>query len=1008
MAGKINVPVAVAIQGLAKTRSQLGQLGKGLGAVGKSAGLAAIGFGAFVAGVKGSDFAVRAIAGARDLERNMAGLKTVFEETTPQMEAFSKKAVNLGLSLNEASKSSTFIGSVLKQSGFDIQQTADLTENLVGLATDLSITYGYDVQEALLGMTALFRGEYDPIEKFGVAMKQSEINAELAARGMGKLEGAQRRFAEQQIRVELLFQRSSDAVGALERQTGTLAVEQLRLQASFANVKDTVATSLLPVITAMVMQLQDVMTVIGPELRQTFEQLAPVLADASQVLIPALVDGFLFFMDIITELIDLAGDMFDPFTAVGESIAALGIQIGSLFETITGNQLTVTAVFDIITEAIRFVADAVHDVIYIVENAVIIFRILAEAATLLFTGDWNKLAETDWRGQINAQIELKDGINATKLEMVKLYEAARASQRALGDQTEIWDIKPKVQEPEIVTASGAETTKGAGGSAKNYVKDFFNGLQEEIAKQSARMKLERLGASEGLIGDILGTQGWQTVYNNVIKDGKKGIKDLQNQFAKTASGIEELAKARQAASEAAQKAAEAAQEELDKLQESYQDVLAVIEDIKASLLEVSTIEILPTIEKEIGAFENSIISSFDRIRSDLESGFIDGALLQEDFNAITAWASAEGAALQAIAKNRDDLANRYSLSESLIAEYRSALTSALNLSSLLGDIKDKTTDIMTSKVTSGTTSIGNSLKDLKFTLTTSYTETITEVVNKTEDLVNNFKSVAEKARTFAQNLRALKQLGLDPQLFNQLVQAGVEAGGETAQALIDGGSTTVNEINSIFKEIDAIGAELGEEVATTLYGSGIDLMDGLLAGIRSKQGEMESLAQELADAFKKTFDGAVGTATGKAAATAQLPLLNTNLESAQANVDRINGRILEQVAILTGGTAGPGSRAAAQKKLDSYTEQIVTASEALTNAASAIANANSAIGLAVDLPSSTSATFATQSAGVVNNNYNVTVTADSRLSGSKAGEAIVQTLKTYQTANGPISTVLTV
>jgi hypothetical protein len=41
---------------------------------------------------------------------------------------------------------------------------------------DLAATYGYDVQEALLGMTALFRGEYDPIEKFGVAMKQNEIN----------------------------------------------------------------------------------------------------------------------------------------------------------------------------------------------------------------------------------------------------------------------------------------------------------------------------------------------------------------------------------------------------------------------------------------------------------------------------------------------------------------------------------------------------------------------------------------------------------------------------------------------------------------------------------------------------------------------------------------------------------------------------------------------------------------------------------------------------------------
>jgi hypothetical protein len=67
-----------------------------------------------------------------------------------------------------------------------------------------------------------------------------------------------------------------------------------------------------------------------------------------------------------------------------------------------------------------------------------------------------------------------------------------------------------------------------------------------------------------------------------------------------------------------------------------------------------------------------------------------------------------------------------------------------------------------------------------------------------------------------------------------LYSAGVEAGGETAQALVDGGQETVSEISSIFAEVNALGATLGEEVATTLYGTGIDLADGLIEGILVK------------------------------------------------------------------------------------------------------------------------------------------------------------------------------
>jgi hypothetical protein len=115
-------------------------------------------------------------------------------------------------------------------------------------------------------MTDLFRGDYDPIEKFGVAMKQSEINAELVARKLDHLTGAERRNAEQTIRLELLYQRAADATGAFGAQSGNLYVEQKKLQAQFENIQAQLGTDLLPVFGQLVQALVPLVDDLTPRL----------------------------------------------------------------------------------------------------------------------------------------------------------------------------------------------------------------------------------------------------------------------------------------------------------------------------------------------------------------------------------------------------------------------------------------------------------------------------------------------------------------------------------------------------------------------------------------------------------------------------------------------------------------------------------------------------------------------------------------------------------------------
>ena len=119
------------------------------------------------------------------------------------------------------------------------------------------------------------------------------------------------------------------------------------------------------------------------------------------------------------------------------------------------------------------------------------------------------------------------------------------------------------------------------------------------------------------------------------------------------------------------------------------------------------------------------------------------------------------------------------------------------------------------------------------------------------------------------------------------VEAGVEAGGETAQALVDGGDETILEINSLFAEINRLGADLGMDVGQTMYEAGQDLTFGLLEGIQSEQealyDEMVALAKGLSETFRNNLDIAVEVPV--AAAQAALDTATEAVEQAkQVNV----------------------------------------------------------------------------------------------------------------------------
>ena len=317
MAGSIFIPLVSVFdaKGIREAKTGMAALA---GTVKNLKGAAVAAAASFAAvGITG--FVKESVTEARNLERNLVGLGNVFESATPGMQQFAKDATAIGLSQVEASRASTFLGSVLKQSGFEMGTVSKETKNLVGLASDLAATYGYDVSEALTGMTALFRGEYDPIEKFGVAMKQSEVNAVLAARGQNKLTGAALRNATAQARLDMLYERSRDAQGAYAEQSGSLFVAQTQLAASFDNLKASLGESLTGPLATLLSSIVPIVDIMGKVLAPIFETLGKYIAHLAPV-IATLAEVFLIVFEAISPLIDvlfeLIGPLLNPLAAI--------------------------------------------------------------------------------------------------------------------------------------------------------------------------------------------------------------------------------------------------------------------------------------------------------------------------------------------------------------------------------------------------------------------------------------------------------------------------------------------------------------------------------------------------------------------------------------------------------------------------------------------------------------------------------------------------------------------
>jgi len=564
MAGSIFIPLISVFDGKGVSQAKTG-LASIAGAV-KGLKGAAVAAAASMATVGALGFIKDSVASARDLERNMVGLNGVFGNLTPTMTKFSKDAQEIGLSQIEASRASTFLGSVLKQSGFTMDDTAEQTKNLVGLASDLAATYGYDVSEALTGMTALFRGEYDPIEKFGVAMKQAEVNALLAARGQKGLTGEALRNAQAQARLDLLYSRSQDAQGSYAAQSDSLFVAQKNLAASFENLKASLGASLTGPLASLLSAIQPLIEQMGNYLAPVFERLAKIVQMLTPLIIPlvemlfVLFDAFQPVLDVLLELIrpllvplisivKLLTTVFKPLVPiiqiVAETIGVILIPIMQAISFVINSVIAgVIALFDALAsipglgDAFKAVADTFHSTY---ESVTGLTDKLEETT----------LAKTKLDNNLSKKLPIPD-INGTNTALEKVVQKSKTAADKINKYlTDALNIQKGILEvanlatlfqdtsnevvESIVYVDGKFKTivRSVGGASKDLGKSFRDVLTEIKTFSTNITKLDALNLDSNLLQQIVsaGPEAGNAIAESILTSGKDGVTALNDTWA---------------------------------------------------------------------------------------------------------------------------------------------------------------------------------------------------------------------------------------------------------------------------------------------------------------------------------------------------------------------------------------------------------------------------------------------------------------------------------------------
>ncbi|MGW1433371.1 hypothetical protein ACWD6K_32725, partial [Streptomyces sp. NPDC002431] len=131
------------------------------------------------------------------------------------------------------------------------------------------------------------------------------------------------------------------------------------------------------------------------------------------------------------------------------------------------------------------------------------------------------------------------------------------------------------------------------------------------------------------------------------------------------------------------------------------------------------------------------------------------------------------------------------------------------------------------------------------------------VVNSVSAITIGLQQAVKRTQEFAANLAKLKKAGLRSDLLGDIAAAGVDGGAATAEALARATPAELKRVNDLQAQLAKTAASTGASVAGALYDSGVRAAQGLVDGLKRKQGAIEKQMTTIANAMVKAMKKAL-------------------------------------------------------------------------------------------------------------------------------------------------------
>ena len=217
-----------------------------------------------------SAVAVAAIAKMTDSASNLAEeiskSSVIWGEQAAEIESFADRAAQaLGISKQSALEATSTFSVYATQMGLSGTEAAGFSTQMTQLAADMASFSNTSPEEAIQALGSAFRGESDPIERYGVQL-------------VGVTDGLEGNAKAMAIYQSILAQ-TGNAQGDFERTSGGLAAQQKILSAEFANVQTEIGAIFLPIALELTRALMGVVEVIKEAVAR-FNELSPPIKNA--------------------------------------------------------------------------------------------------------------------------------------------------------------------------------------------------------------------------------------------------------------------------------------------------------------------------------------------------------------------------------------------------------------------------------------------------------------------------------------------------------------------------------------------------------------------------------------------------------------------------------------------------------------------------------------------------------------------------------------------------------